>query len=173
MITVLVWTGFVIYLFQPVQSDHISHSFTTWLNSVVKKDTNGELIKQINELNKTEPGISRLLQRASILISNHDDAFDLPLAGDTSTDNVYRLLLTGWNFFKTGNAMGKPAVPNAGKTLFNPQANKLFSQTFSIIFGGKNEDTDHSSPDIYVWPSVPATAFIIAPLAGGIAIGAP
>lgn len=172
-VVVLVWTGFGIYLCQPVRSDHISRTFTNWLNSVVKNDDSADLIKQINELKEAEPGISNLLHRASIIISNHNEDFNLPLAGETSRDHVYRLLLTEWNFIHTGNAMGKPAVPNSEKTVFNPQANKLFAQSFSTIFGENNKPAGRTLPDAHDWPSVLVPSFNIAPLSGGIAIGAP
>lgn len=168
----LIWSGIMLYLYQPVQTETSSRAFADWLETTVKKGDVETLQKQIYQLKKTGGSLNTLIQEASRIVSRHNDEFNLPLdERNSDSDQIYNLLISEWNSYQAGNGMGKASVPKTVISNLHPKVDK-----FAHSLSGKIERTANliGFPDLLGAVAATLSVFYaIEPLSGGIAIGAP
>lgn len=170
-----VWVGMALYLLRPVQSDAASNSFASWLNTVVKKGEvdSDNVRQQLYKLKKADDSLDTLIQKASEIVSRNNEDFNLPLDGKSSnSDEVYDLLIWEWNFYQTGNGMGKASVPTTIKSNFHSTLDK-FAHSFSITYRKRVEQFNLLADRLDSIGSLSQMMYHIIPLSGGVAIGAP
>ncbi|MDX1617891.1 MAG: hypothetical protein R3224_03840 [Balneolaceae bacterium] len=168
----LIWSGITLYLVQPVEARTSSNSFTSWLETVVKKDHAGDIQQQIFKLKESEGSLATLIEKASEMVSRNNDEFNLPIEAHSSdAHRVYHLLIAQWNSFQTGNGMGKAPLPDSVKPIVYPPADKF-------VHTGESdpdirEGADSSLLTGHVADQNRPPSHLIEPLSGGTAIGAP
>lgn len=175
MLTIALWLGMAMYLVRPVQADAASNSFASWLDSVVKQDEHNsdDLQKKLYQLKESDQSLNILIQKASEIVSRHNEDFNLPLgAAETNTQSVYNMLVWEWNSFQTGNGMGKASVPTTIKANFYPPVDK-FSTSLGEDLAQKQDQKTLLSDRVVTVESQSFISFHISPLSGGVAIGAP
>ncbi len=167
--------GMGLYLVRPVQAEAASNSFASWLHTVVKKgDVDSDNLRQeLFKLRRSDNSLNTLIQKASKIVSQNNDDFNLPLdEGNNNSEEIYNLLVLEWNSYQTGNGMGKASVPSNIKSNFHTTIDK-FSYSINGV-SGKNIDrfcfTVGQPNPVYFTPK---PSFHIIPLSGGVAIGAP
>lgn len=175
MMVAAIWLGMMLYLVRPVQAETASSSFASWLDTVVKRgDVDSDALRQqLYKLKKSDESLDTLIQKASEIISHHNEDFNLPLDTGTSDSRmVYDLLVWEWNSFQTGNGMGKASLPATIKSNIHPTIEK-FAPSFSGL-AGKQFDRFCFALNWYsgFYFHVKRSVHII-PLSGGVAIGAP
>tara|TARA_Y100001935_G_scaffold217449_1_gene189660 strand:- start:103318 stop:103869 length:552 start_codon:yes stop_codon:yes gene_type:complete len=97
-----------IHLFRFSANDVTESAFTSWLGSHLKSQDDSMLLK-IHSLNDDSTELDTIIRKASELISDNSDDFELPLSKEApaTPEELYTLLLTEWNYFQTtGNTMG-------------------------------------------------------------------
>ncbi|MDZ7689836.1 MAG: hypothetical protein U5K69_01540 [Balneolaceae bacterium] len=165
MLTTALWLGMAMYLVRPVQADAASNSFASWLDSVVKLDEHNSegLQKKLYQLKESEQSLNKLIQKASEIISRHNEDFNLPLgAAETNTQSVYNMLVWEWNSFQTGNGMGKASVPTTIKASFYPQVDK-FSTSLDGELAQKQDQKTFLSNQFVSVESLSFSSFHISP----------
>lgn len=175
MLTTAVWLGMVLYMVRPVQAEAASNSFASWLDSVVKQhqDNSDDLQEKLYQLKQSDESLNRMIQRASEIVSHHNDEFNLPLKNaENNTKSVYNLLVWEWNSYQTGNGMGKASVPTTIKASFHPPVDK-FSSSLSGSITPQPHHSFISGEQVCLTISRPFNSYHISPLSGGTAIGAP
>jgi len=172
ILALFIWAGIGMYLVHPVQAKNSTKLFTSWLETVVKKEHGVDIRQQIYRLKESDGSLSALIEKASEMVSRNNDEFNLPLAGQSSDANdVYQMLLVEWNSYQTGNGMGKASGPETVKTNLHPPVDK-----FAYTAHWKSETTGSSitaAPAGGAMPDGTATSHLLEPLSGGMAIGAP
>lgn len=162
-----------LYLIHPAQARTSSYSFANWLETVVKKERAAHIQQQIFELKESDASLASLIEKASEMVSRNNDDFNLPIGDETSnTDEVYNLLIVEWNSYQTGNGMGKASNPKALKSNLHFSVDK-----FAHSLGGKVDRKNDSAygffGEVGGISRTDVCNYIIEPLSGGIAIGAP
>lgn len=177
VLTAFVWLGMAMYLVRPVQAETATNSFASWLDTVVKKaesDAGNENLRQeLYQLKKADESLNGLIQKASEIVTRHNEDFNLPLApSNANSEMVYDLLIWEWNSFQTGNGMGKASVPTTIKSNFYPTLDK-FVHSVNAAHTGQQGRYDVAFCSNVRIESHPKQSFNITPLSGGVAIGAP
>ena len=170
-----IWLGMAMYLVRPVQAESASNSFASWLDTVVKKGDIGsdDLRKQLYNLKESNGSLNTLIQKASEIVSRHNEDFDLPLnTSDADSEVVYDLLIWEWNSYQTGNGMGKASIPATLKSNFYPTVDK-FAPSLSVNISKQDKKFSLVQISEYHVSTQSGPLFHVIPLSGGTAIGAP
>lgn len=171
LVTLLVCSGFILYVVQPAQAGQTSDEFARWLGMMAEASDAPGLKKELQDLKASGGQLSEMLEQASQIVTQNNDEFDFPFATEQASRELYRLLLIEWNHFQTGNAMDGLPVQQTVKPLLLLQVDKtgsLASATPRPYFGALKVDKDRIVPI----PRI-ATRVLIEPMSGGVAIGAP
>lgn len=169
----LIWTGFGLHLTQPARAKQSNKDFTQWLDKVIKKKKDQQVLKQVRELKTFDGKLPFLIERASEIVSKYNDDFNLPLHKDHPTSgDVYHVLLVEWNLYQNGNSVGKATMNDSFKTNLKVPVHKLssFDSPNVSITSHPGETFDALNPFIeFIQP----TCYHTLPMVGGTAIGAP
>lgn len=172
LVTVLIWAGMGLYLTQTAHARTSSNAFASWLSSILKDTESGEVRSQLNQLRDSDVGLYRMLERASEIVSRHNEEVILPFnRTDRSTDLIFHLLLVEWNQYQTGNDMGKASIPHTLKQIVAPQSDKNISAGESPLPAIRIALRQCSSLVTDLRNAL--TSCHTVPMSGGTAIGAP
>lgn len=171
LVTLLVCSGFSLYVVQPAQAGQRSHEFARWLGMMAEASNAPGLKKELQDLKASGGQLAEMLEQASQIVTQNNDEFDFPFATEEASPDLYRLLLIEWNQFQTGNAMDGLPVQQTVKPLLMLQVNKtgsLASTAAGPYFRALHVDKNWIAP-----VSRLATRILTEPMSGGVAIGAP
>src|SRR5690554_5101464 len=101
------------YFLNPVDTTEGQHGeFALWLQSHLKTQTNSEVVEKISEFSFSDEQFDIILLKASQLVQDHIQDFQLPHKRDTADENeMLRLLISEWNAFQDfSKGMGKAVV---------------------------------------------------------------
>lgn len=172
IVIALVCCGLGMAAAQPAKATTSSKNFANWLQSVAKKTHASELDHKLSSLKNSHINLYQLIEEASLIVSQNNDDFNLPLDDSSASDKVHHILLVEWNQFQTGNSMTAiPPVP-AIKTFVSFQSPKVFTGTIDAFFRSDGLVT-HCNSGVINDLSFFSTPYIRTPMVGGIAIGAP
>lgn len=164
---------------------HASQSFANWLSTVVKEDRNGasNLNNKLKSLENSGIELHQLIAEASVLVSQHAQAFSLPVpqnrtdrkddkqAPNSKPDphTIFNLLISEWNSSESHNAMREISMRKWGNTTYLFNTDNLYHDFFD-----DTGQTIHTFLFKFVHQSIPQlNSRWIIPFASGIAIGAP
>jgi hypothetical protein len=167
--------GMVFYFLKPVNNEAKQGAFTNWLQSHLKTNLDNDKVKeQIRELSYTdEEELESVIRRASVLVKNHSDDFEIPINSESENEQeVFKILLKSWNNYQqSSSGMGKAVIikqaqpysvlPVDGLAFHanSPSAQQQFLYSKSGVNIEQQPVLFHN--------------FHISPLSGGTAIGAP
>lgn len=162
--------GMMLCLLQPASAGNRSESFAAWLNSAARQAEDPQLREEIDRLRHTRMEFDRMISRAAEIVSRNTKDFNLPVERAESPGQVFNMLLSGWNQFRTGNAMNgitQPESPNP----FLSQRTDLFPVGSPPVWasagtGGGGDLAGNCSNIVRRTPA-------LQPMIHGIAIGAP
>lgn len=110
IVAVLVWTGFSLYMVQPVHADHSSQSFANWLTKMANSSDSADLQKELNNLRESPGQLENTIKEASQIVSRNNANFDFSFSESMASQHLYQLLLIEWSQSQAENAMaGTPA----------------------------------------------------------------
>lgn len=162
--------GMALHFASP-ESDKVRHeAFASWLQSHVKSQDNTGVINQINDLAAENVELDQVIRKASELVRSHSDDFELPVQ-TSAEDDVFHLLLSEWNNFRTSSGgMGNAVMIEQGKapTVLPKDvlasAGKLSPKQISFHYSTE-ESADLLAAELFT--------YTLSPLSGGISINAP
>lgn len=169
----LICSGLGLAAAQPAEANKSSRDFANWLQSVVKNTHSSELEHKLAPLKNSANSLYQLIEQASQIVSENNEDFNLPLDAGSPSKNIHQILLIEWNQFQTGNSMAAvPPAPSV-KSFISFQSPKSFTSGVQAFNGPREVDVffmPGAKPDLSFYT---AHQFTIAPMSGGIAIGAP
>lgn len=171
LVTLLVCSGFSLYMVQPARAGQAPDDFARWLSMMAEASDAPGLQKELQDLKSSGGQLADMLEYASQIVTENNDEFDFPFAKEETSRELYQLLLIEWNQFQTGNAMDGIPVQQTVKSsllLHIDKTGGLGSATawpckWTTIVG---ENSIANIPPI-------AAHIMVEPMSGGIAIGAP
>ena len=115
--------------------------------------------------------VYKLMEHASLVMSNTEKEIGFPLASSDASNQIYQVLLQQWNHYSTGKGMANVPPPETVKTLANVSIEKSGKAFFAFIplhqsdttylsYSGTDNDLVHFNNSF-------------EPMITGIAIGAP
>lgn len=170
--TIFLLSGFAFYFLNPVDNNRQHDEFANWLQSHLKTQNNSEVADKISEFSLSDEQFEVILLKASKLVQNHLQDFELPHKKDAADeDEMMQLLLTEWNAFQDfSRGMGKAVViTNAKPNSILPTGTLAFSGKLSI----HQPDLRLAEESGFEYIELVPSDFKISPLKSGTAIGAP
>lgn len=171
LVLLLVCTGFVLHITQPVQAKQSSDAFARWLSTMAKSSDATDLHKELKELNKSGAHLDKIIEKASRIIVRNNDEFNFSFAESTVSQHVYKLLLIEWNQFQTGNEMAAVPVQQTLKPFLPFNLDKLGAFGTKAVLNAKPNISQINHVNLPVPQTI--TAISIVPMSDCIAIGAP
>lgn len=170
IVAVLVWTGFSMYMVQPVQAEQSSQAFASWLSKMAKSSDGVELQKELDNLQQSGDHLDQMIKKASEIVSSNNDEFDFSFTESIASKHLYQLLLIEWSQFQTGNEMASvPTQPTV--KLLVPIVEKMGSIGSATLLP-KVLDSFFETSELSLSPRQ-VFSVMLEPMVGGIAIGAP
>lgn len=171
LVALLICTGLSLSWVQPVQAGRTSYAFARWLSTMTHSADGSEVHKQLQELQASGIHLDTMLEKASKIVTAHNEEFNFPFAKEYPSQQLYQLLLIEWNQYQTGNAMANIPLQQSVKPLLPLHVDKKEGGTFAVqpvhrVFISKYVDFRPSAPS-------KSTPTALSPMSGGIAIGAP
>lgn len=172
LVSLLVCSGFSLYMVQSAQANRTSDDFARWLSMMAGASDASDLQKELQNLRTAGGQLTDMLAEASQIVTSNNDEFDFSFTREETSRELYQLLLIEWNQFQTGNAMDAVPVQQTVKPLLLLHVDKktggleseaVWSDIWTSIVG------EHGVPVVLQI----STAVAIEPMSGGIAIGAP
>lgn len=170
VVLVLVWMGFSLYMVQSAKAEYSSHAFARWFSSMLSTSKTADLQQQLNDLQKSNDHLDKILEEASRIVRRNNDDFSFPFAKSAKKQQLYQLLLFEWNQYQTENAMASIPAQQTVKSLVPVKVDKSGScgtvttsinvPQFLYCVEALRSISEHSSNTI-------------SPMSSGIAIGAP
>ncbi len=166
----IIITGITFFAWPREERLPAGESVSSWLMSLRADTDNPDVHSKIYSLRGEDDDIPGLLRKASSIIGEHQDDFNLPVdAGNTSDDDIYNTLLLRWTlhqqnpqadtvFIADRQAQVPPASEKEDKTLWSQ-----FTSSIQFIIGAYSRASE----------VVDYIRMILRPLVSGIAIGAP
>jgi len=177
-LVVLISLGISVNTMRITTYAHASQSFANWLSSVVKKDQNGasSLNSKLESLENSGIELHQLIAEASILVSQHSQAFSLPVPLDRTERKdesdpltIFNILIAEWNSSESHNAMREISMRKWGSVAHLFNIDNLYFEFFD--YAGQ---TIHTFSFTFVYQNIQQlNSRWIIPFASGIAIGAP
>jgi thiamine biosynthesis lipoprotein ApbE len=100
--------GFILHFAQPIQESKTHSAFTSWLDAKVKTEENAEIRKLITDLSSETEELESVIRKASEIVSQNSDEFELPVSDDS---DVFDVILDEWNAYQNSTSgMGKAVV---------------------------------------------------------------
>jgi thiamine biosynthesis lipoprotein ApbE len=104
----VVLLGFVLHLAMPIQESKTHSEFTSWLDAKVKSEENAKVRSLIESLADDAEELETLIRKASEIVSENSDDFELPVSKDS---DVFDVLIGEWNAYQNATSgMGKAVV---------------------------------------------------------------
>lgn len=172
-VLLLVLSGYGLHTALPFGAERHSDAFTRWLESVVKEEHKSDVRQQLKDLRSHSGELAPLIQKASKIVHQNNEDFQLPLTQQTnSRTDVYHLLVKEWNQHTTDASMQPLTLPlHDGKNLtLYPRITPAFSVLEKLQ--SWNSTLLSQSFTLVRVLSNPFRIDVI-PLIGGTAIGAP
>lgn len=169
----LLLAGMAFYFVKPAIKKVRYEAFSSWLGSHLISHDKSQILAQVNALSSFDGEMESVIRKASELVTNHTQDFEFPITNKNteSTDDVFRLLLTEWNYFQlSSSGMGKAVHAENMKpqTVISSDKHIFIKGTTSAWYKGEilaeARLSDVVSPDAYL---------TLSPLKSGISIGAP
>jgi hypothetical protein len=165
--------GIIFYFFKPGNVQAEEDAFTSWLQATLKTSNNTEVIDQIHQLSHVDVEIESVIRKASSLVRNHAEDFNLPVSPESDDENeVFHVLLKEWTAYQNSST-------GMGNAVLIKQAQRYsVLPVDGISFSSKAVDgqalliTKAETVTVFQTPPV-SSSFHISPLSGGTAIGAP
>ncbi len=168
-VTVLVLTGFSLYLAQPAQANQSSLAFANWL-STMAKSSDGLDLQQLNDLRQAGH-LGNTIKEASQIVSRNNEDFAFSFTESTASQHIYQLLLIEWSQFQTENAMASIPTQHLAKLFVPATFDKAGTGSFSSV------GTQPAALPCLISDILPINCMTVSknvvPMVGGIAIGAP
>ncbi len=136
LVTLLVCSGFSLYMVQSAQAGQTSDGFARWLGMMAEASDAPGLKKELQDLKTSGGQLSEMLEQASQIVTQNNDEFDFPFAAEQASRELYRLLLIEWNQFQTGNGRSSRAA---------------VGQIPSPVAGGQNRKPGIRTPPAVFW----------------------
>lgn len=172
-VTILLLSGgMMLCLLQPASAGNRSESFAVWLNSAVRQAEDPDLMKKIDRLRNSRMEFDRMISRAAEIVSRNNEDFNLPVERAETSGQVFNMLLSGWNKFRTGNAMNGISQPELLKPFLSPRTD-TFPAGGPPALGAAGTGGDGSGTQAGVRPNIARRIPALQPMIHGIAIGAP
>lgn len=166
--------GIVFCYFSPSDEYARHEAFASWLESQLKtsQEVDAPLRSQIQALSFEDGELDRVIQKASELVQNHSDDFELPLNKQPENpEEIFHLLVQSWNSYQhASDGMGNAVLIKPAKT-----HSVLPNDSFSAASKLHKQHSEEQQLLSYHRPlSIPEdVSHTLSPLSGGIAIGAP
>lgn len=170
--TLMLLAGIGFYFLNPADRNGHHNVFASWLESHLVNPDDAALNQKLKEISYSTEEFQVILKKASKLIQNHENDFQLPVKKSPESEKeTLQILISEWNEFQDfANGMGKAALAhNIKPHSLYPNGGLAFSGHFSplpdmLIQAYKND----------VYKNVfPLQDYQTAPFISGIAIGAP
>jgi len=173
LVLCLVWTGFGLHLTQPARARQSNKNFTQWLDKVIKKKKDQQVLRQLQKLKSFDGKLPFLIERASEIVRKYNDDFNLPLHKDHPTSgDVYHVLLVEWNLYQNGNNVDKATMNDSFKTNLKIPVHKLSPFDSPNVSSTSQSSEAFDTFTLFIKP-VQTTRYHTLPMVGGTAIGAP
>ena len=169
-IIALVCSGLMVGFAKPTNAAQTNEDFANWLQSITKKVDTPELQRKLRSLKKSKANLSQLIKKASQIVSQNNEDFNIPLKN--AADDIQQILLVEWTQYQTGNAMAAIPAVETSKPSVAPQHQKM-------MVGGIAPLTTccKSAKPQWVTATTGQSCFYtlsnVVPMVSGIAIGAP
>lgn len=166
--------GIVFCFFSPSDEYARHEAFASWLESQLKtsQEVDAPLRSQIQALSFEDGELDRVIQKASELVKNHSDDFELPLNKQPENpEEIFHLLVQSWNSYQhASEGMGNAVLIKPAKTL-----SLLPNDSFSAATRLHKQRAEQEQPlAFHRTASIPNdVTHTLSPLSGGTAIGAP
>lgn len=171
-VTVLIlFVAGMIHLALPTGGRHGSaESVSSWLSGLRSNTSNSEVTEKIDALRTERSNIPDLLRKASGIINEHRDDFNIPVdTSNTSDDDIYHTLLIKWTLYQQNSSTS--ALMTAERQNQVPQATDKedsttwgqFTATVRLVIDAWSRTRE----------AVEFVRSLLRPLSSGIAIGAP
>lgn len=167
----LIVFGLGLCMVQPACGQNSTRSFANWFAEIAKANHSDELAKELDQLKNSGVDLRELVRHASQIISRNNNDFNLPLGKSPASHQIYQVLLAQWNQYQTGSGMANMPPPETVKPGAHLQVDKSGAATH-IISNGFHSFRFTALKTISK-PSVHSPGKPAAPMAAGIAIGAP
>ncbi len=93
---------------EPVQDHKVHSEFTSWLDAKVKSEENASLRLLIEDLADDETELNEVIRKASDIVSENSDDFELPFS---EGEDAYRVIIDQWNAYQNSAAgMGTAVI---------------------------------------------------------------
>lgn len=110
----IILLGFALHFAEPIQEGKTHSEFTSWLDAKVKTEENADIRKLITNLADDAEELESVIRKASEIVSQNSDEFELPVSGDA---NVFDVIIDEWNSYQNSSAgMGKAVVVESVKS---------------------------------------------------------
>lgn len=167
----LLGCGMILFLLQPASAGNRSESFAAWLNSAARQAEDPQLREEIDRLRHSRMEFDRMINRAAEIVSRNNEDFNLPVEQAETSAQVFNMLLSGWNQFRTGNAMNGISQPESLKP-FLSQRTDTFLAGVLPAWGAAGTEAGGGYRSGFRSNLVRQTP-ALQPMVHGIAIGAP
>lgn len=167
----LICAGLCLFMARPVNAQQSSTVFSSWLSTIVDHTDSSDLKQELETLSESGANVYKLMEHASIVMSNTGQKADLPLATSEASNHIYQVLLQQWNHFSTGKGMANIPPPEIIKSLITVSVEKCGKAFFDITPSDRLGNTfslyaDMQNDLVHFYNS-------FEPMITGIAINAP
>lgn len=171
IVAVLVWTGFSLYMVQPVQADHSSQSFANWLTKMAKYSESADLQNELNNLRESPGQLENTIKEASQIVSRNNDNFDFSFSEAMASQHLYQLLFLEWSQSQAENAMAGTPGKHISKLFVSATIDKFGVASF-VSGTIASSDATFSVTNQFL-NRQQFFRVVIEPMVDSIAIGAP
>ncbi len=166
----LICIGLCLFMARPADAQQSARAFSSWLGTVADNADNG-LEKELEKMRESGADVYKLMEHASLVMSNHDKEIDLPLISTDASNRIYQVLLQQWNHFNTGKGMANVPPPEIIKSLISISMEKSGKIFFAMASVNQSAVTSFAFPETV--NDLIHFNISFEPMITGIAIGAP
>lgn len=164
----LILLGLFAHFAEPIQENKVHTEFASWLNAKVKTENDSSVRQLIDELSYDKSELNEVIRKASDIVSNNSDDFELPVSDD---DSVLEVIIDQWNAYQNAAAgMGKAVITENVKSNAISQKDGLSQKKFTKVI---SETCLNNLVSVEAgWNSFTAQKLPV-PFKSGVAINAP
>lgn len=171
IVAVLVWTGFSLYMVQPVQAEYSSQSFANWLTKMAKSSDSADLQDELNNLRASADQLENTIKEASQIVSRNNSNFDFSFSESLASQHLYQLLLIEWSQSQAKNAMAGTPAKHISKLYVSATVDKFGVGSFVPGTVSSPDAIFSLSNQFFVGQQFHKV--VVEPMVDSIAIGAP
>lgn len=164
----LILLGLFAHFAEPIQENRAHTEFASWLNAKVKSDNDSSVRRLIDELSYDTAELNEVIRKASDIVSENSDDFELPMSDENS---VLEVIIDQWNAYQNATAgMGKAVITESTKSNALPQKEGFSQKKISKVISESclnNLVTVESGWNTFTAQNLPV------PFKSGVAINAP